>query len=597
MGVAKGERGRGNLSLRFLRVIASSTITTSFISRAMARLLALASFALGASALTIVHVVPDAAAPRGMRAILRENVDSYAPLIDQPALAWAVFNNSVNATGWATLEVRGNASFPNVDVAYAAGFAEGVASGAPTDGGENSIYDYITSTGADKDLGAKLDAFLAANRLWVQGQAALNPASSYWSMAALVLEQLDGLAAGYASTAPPSQQLPASAFLTANLAGDLYDLIPAVGGPSDHPILQSGLGDTHCSALFRLLPDNSDVYAAHTTWSGLNTMLRQMKLYDLPFSSLSSDPSSPTVPAVRVAFSGYPGTLSSVDDFYVTSAGLAVIETTIGNNNASLYQYVVPESVLEWHRVVVTNRLTTTSPGWVSMFSMANSGTYNNEWMVFDSKLFTPGQPLPANAFLVADQMPKYIGVDDRSSYINDNGFWPSFNVPSNELIYNVSDQWALVDKYGPFFSWTNTSRHNIFRREAPKVVDIPSMQRTMRFNDFTNDPLATQGLAGNPPTSGCETISARADLNPKNGDYLIPDVGYGNLAGIDSKITSIVALKAAVEGKGPLTVWAQSGPSYDSQPTFSWANTTLKGVANAGQPTVWRFPWVTFTW
>jgi hypothetical protein len=569
-------------------------------------LVASASALATASTVTVVHVIPDEGAARGMRAVRQEGVGGYAPLPGQPSLAWAVFNNSVNATGWATLEVHGNASYPNVDVAWAAGFAEGVASGAPSGGGENSIFDYITSTGADVDLGAKLDAFLAANRLWVQGQAASNPASPYWSNVALVYEQLDGLAAGYASTAPPSQQLPASAFLTANLAGDLYDLIPAVGGPRDHPVLrsrsgvagnQSAVGDTHCSALFRLLPDGSDVLAAHTTWSGLNTMLRQMKLYDLPFASVSSDPSSPTVPAVRVAFSGYPATLSSVDDFYVTSGGLVVIETTIGNNNASLYQYVVPESVLEWHRVVVANRLSTTSPGWVATFSGHNSGTYNNEWMVADAKLFTPGKPLPANFFVVADQMPKYIGVSDRTEYIIENGFWPSFNVPSDEFIFDVSNQDALVAKYGPFFSWTDTARHNIFRRDAPGIVDLPSMQRMMRYDNFTHDPLATQGLANDPPTSGCETISARADLNPENGTYLIPDVGYGNLAGIDSKITSVVALKAAVAGTGPLTVWAQSGPSYDSQPAFSWANTTLRGINNAGQPTVWNFPWVTFTW
>ena len=56
--------------------------------------------------------------------------------------------------------------------------------------------------------------------------------------------------------------------------------------------------------------------------------------------------------------------------------GLAVLETTIGNNNQSLYtEYVTPESVLEFYRNVVANRLATNGSTCYQIFSAYNSGT------------------------------------------------------------------------------------------------------------------------------------------------------------------------------------------------------------------------------
>ena len=51
------------------------------------------------------------------------------------------------------------------------------------------------------------------------------------------------------------------------------------------------------------------------------------KLYDLPFS-MTGEAGSARVPARRVAFSSYPAVLASLDDFYMTSAGLVIQEGT-----------------------------------------------------------------------------------------------------------------------------------------------------------------------------------------------------------------------------------------------------------------------------
>jgi hypothetical protein len=83
-----------------------------------------------------------------------------------------------------------------------------------------------------------------------------------------------------------------------------------------------------------------------------------------------------------------------------------------------------------------------------------------------------------------------------------------------------------------------------------------------------------------------------------KHGDYVIPDLDEGDSAGIDAKYTLVSWVQAAQIGTGALPLAAVAGPTYDQQPTFNWANSTLeKHVPHAGQPDVWRFPWIRQPW
>jgi len=51
-------------------------------------------------------------------------------------------------------------------------------------------------------------------------------------------------------------------------------------------------------------------------------------------------------------------------------------------SQASLWRYVVPETVLYWARNAAANRLAKDGLQWAELFLRENSGTYNNQWCV-----------------------------------------------------------------------------------------------------------------------------------------------------------------------------------------------------------------------
>jgi len=53
-----------------------------------------------------------------------------------------------------------------------------------------------------------------------------------------------------------------------------------------------------------------DIYAGHDSWFYYNMMLRIFKRYEFNYNN-------PLLKAKKVAFSSYPGMLSSLDDFYM----------------------------------------------------------------------------------------------------------------------------------------------------------------------------------------------------------------------------------------------------------------------------------------
>lgn len=435
-----------------------------------------------------------------------------------------------------------------------------------------------------------------------------------------LLALIDGLAEGYAAAnTDPAKTLNSTQFFWLNFQAEIGDIQTAYTTDEDVslwqalPHLDPRNKARHCSALVKVLPD--DVYFSHVTWSSFNSMMRQYKTYRFEGRAVS--------------MSGYPGVIHSIDDWYMTSNRLAVMETTNGVYNVSLFQnFVKPgyRTISEFLRVMIANFLAVDAPSWVRYFSTENSGTYNNQWMVFDMKLFTPADTntstlptLPPNSFWVAEQLPGSeapYGVTsaDMTDHLNQMSYWASYNIPYFPSVFNVSENLEQQLEFGNFYSYTNYSRAEIFRRNESDVKDLESMKAMMRYNNYEHDPYslisnckaASNGVC-NPKYSAMLSIASRGDLNPPGGA-----ANYGvnyrfltqrNHCGTDAKIAvwskMINATASVYDLSVPFTGVIINGPTAYQQPVFQWSTSPFANrtdIVREGLPDRFAFPFLSVT-
>lgn len=498
----------------------------------------------------------------------------------------ATYQNAVNTTGWAFLDLETSGKFSSAVQAYGAGYLEGwITSSLLYMQYQNTI---IGRCDGKEELCKKINKWVEENHHWVRKKAKHHRRkNAYWHQVGLFYDQMEGLYKGYKASAKGTDRdvITYEDIVTMNIAGDLEDLEPVFQPEYKEPAKVRGVG--HCSALVRLLPNNTDLYVSHDTWNTYQSMLRILKKYKMPLRKV---PKGEAIPGIDMSFSSYPGVIYSGDDFTITSSGLTVLETTIGNSNPELWKFVKPHgSVLEGIRAVVATRLAKGGKTWTHIFSKHNSGTYNNQWMVVDNKLFTPGMTkLPKNLFWVLEQIPSYIHKEDLTDVLDKKTFWPSYNSPYFQDVFNKSGNYDLMLKLGDWFSYDRTPRALIFARDAPQVSDVASMIKLMRYNDYTKDPLSACNCT--PPYSAENSISARCDLNPKNGTYPFGALGHRSHGGTDMKLTT-----SALASN--LQFIAQSGPTWDPLPPFRWSEQDFLDTPHVGHPDLWQFAPVIPVW
>ncbi|KAK7480062.1 hypothetical protein BaRGS_00028699 [Batillaria attramentaria] len=485
---------------------------------------------------------------------VKEDVFRLSMVKDQFYVAQARFSNCINSTGFAYLWIStvNDTSRLNSSVqAYAAGLAEGYITRELIALHYRNVWGSFCQPITSKCR--VLEKFLRENLDWVTSNVEANPLDKYWYQTRLFYERVRGLQDGY--NGKPGR---ISLEVDDISPYELEDIEKAVWGPK-------AVGHTfgHCSVLIKLLLGNDgvkDVLMAHDMWAPYNTMLRILKYYD--FHYVTHPKVSDVIPGRSWAFSSYPGTITSTDDFYVLSSAMVAMETTNPIYNNVLYKQVKPQSVLESVRVAVANRLAQHGNDWSQILTKYNSGTYNNQWMVVDLKQYdVHSQQIHPGFLTVLEQIPYYPDI------------------------FKACGLTAMVSKYGDFFSHDQSPRARIFRRDHSTVVDVDSLTRLMRYNNFKNDPLARCNCT--PPYSGENGISARSDLNPPDGTYPFPDLEFGLRGGIDMKLTSI-----SLTQRGDMLAFrAISGPTFDPLPPFRWSTAyNSSSVSHLGQPDLWNF-------
>jgi len=515
------------------------------------------------------------------------------------AAAWGRYADLMNKTGWAVLDIHTSDELNGEKQSYAAGFLEGALSHERMAQHMRNMWSVDFEGEADTHMSPKVRQFITDNIAWmrdnvrVRGHRFMDP---YWGMVGNLLAQLSGITDGYNAARnryghtgePPLSE--EQTLMLSMVDTDMDDLVTAVAA---HGNFVNGQGPRlrkrrwrhdkrrhhgHCSALVQVAPDNKDLWVGHVTWDEYRGMTRQLKYLDMPLPGAKSR---------RLAFTSQPGSLYSGDDWYNTDTGLTILETSIQNYNRSAWKLVKPETVFTWARSLVASRLATNGDEWTELELRYQSGTCNNQWMVVDYKLFTPGkEPVPGTLW-VSEAMPGYGRREDVTSHlIAKGGWWPSYNIPYFEDIwkiggYEVMEKEAATPEDADGFTFKDDPRGRMFERARRhhNVTTFEGFMDFLRYNNHQSDPLSLG--------DACNAISARCDLNQQN------QIQYDCFGAIDAKV------RQWRPDHGDLSFNAVSSPAWKRGPLepFRWStqNASVEGCKHDqhfGHPDSFDFEW-----
>ena len=509
--------------------------------------------------------------------------------IDKEAVASATYINSYTTKGWDFLTIssydKPDNKYEDSIKSYAMGYLEGILN-------KDRIFSvyrnlmYFTFYDNDNKLPDNLIQYLTKNLEYMKSKSLkYKDTDPYWEHVYYIYQQMLGLFDGYNSVAENEKKIGFIYFQMVVANADIEDAVyynnatrrPNFKNMTVEEIRTYTALHTHCSSLVKVANDLSDIWMGHNTWTTYGSMIRTFKEYR--FVSNKQNEKSKVV-----VFSSYPGSLSSIDDFYYLDSKLVVMETTNSNFNDTLYDLLKPETLLTWVRVMLANRLAGSGEEWVEIFKKENSGTYNNQFQVLDlNKVDTNKKTINDNAFMIIEQLPEYTESADVTPYLI-KGYWPSYNIPYFKTIYEKSGYIETIES-NPIlydsYDYSGSDRPQIFRREQTNVNSLEDFKKMLRYNNYQEDECSQKNAAW--------TIASRYDLN-------INGVGRPLCYGaIDVKF---ISAKEIMEGKN--IVHIISGPTNDKQPTFSWTNTTCH-VSNPIRwyhedvVDTWNFPWIDY--
>lgn len=139
-----------------------------------------------------------------------------------------------------------------------------------------------------------------------------------------------------------------------------------------------------------------------------------------------------------------------------------------GNSNPDLNVYVQPNTVLEWIRNTVANRMAASAEEWYQIYAPLNSGTYNNQNYILDFKRFKPHQPVQPGTLTMVEQIPNYVKLTDVSDLLQQKGYWGSCQLwNERNTLRNVPP----VDFLPPFLPLHPSPRQRGLRPLHPQHV------------------------------------------------------------------------------------------------------------------------------
>ena len=506
---------------------------------------------------------------------------------DPNSVVYASYEPTYEETGWdyLTIETYNGSDYRYLDEvkSYAMGYIEGILTY------KRIYYSYINLNHYkyyknDSKMYNNTYEFFRENLNFMKyNSLKYKDNDSYWNEVYNLYKQMIGLYEGYNLMANDEEKIDLISFQNIISLGDI-DEIEYWKNISNRPnyknmtleqIKKYTLLHNHCTSLIKILPDFSDIFFGHNTWTGYNKLIRIFKEY-----KFVPNPNN-DFPGKIILMSSYPGAINSQDDFYITSADLYITETTNNVFNETLFDFLNPNTLMCWIRTMVANRLSNSGKEWVNIFKKYNSGTYNNQFQILDmKKIDLNNQKVEDSDVLwIIEQLPNYTEEHDVTKILK-YGYWPSYNVPYSKYIFEYSGYKEYIEKFPELFNiydYNNCGRAKIIRRDNYKIKDIESFQTFLRYNDFKNDNFSDG--------DACNSIACRSDL--------YEDKNIECFGATDAKFTSLKNFKE--NGY----IYIISGPTNAQQKIFDWNDTfcnkneSLKEKwAYYGQINKYNFDW-----
>lgn len=511
--------------------------------------------------------------------VMKDGLPTFNADILENADAWVYWEDALNFTGWYQLHVKGNPKSSDEDIMTCAGFLEGYVSHDRIYNHFNLIFDIQewerpTTEKPQRRYPQVIKNYLSANLNYIRESIdAYSATSKYWQEMGLIMKQFDGLVAGYLAKDKISGTKDATMdefdLWFQQSEGDMFD-ISEMFPDAVQSKQKQGIGPgAHCSGLVRLLPDYSDIYFSHDAWSDFRELHGQLKEYDLPIRKFK---------AHKITMSTRVGKLSSYDDFYINDQGLFVLETTLGNFNEELYEHNTPAAPFTWIRAIHATWTSDSGKEWTETFGKHNSGTYNNQYLVIDSKKLKRNVKPEKDLFWVIEQIPTTFESADLTDVLVRDGYFPSINTPYFDRLFKLAhypEQIASWGEDGNYWDLKTSSRYLLMQREAPHIMNFDQFKDFMRYNRYQVDPYSN----GDPG----QGILARYDQRPGFN----PHFKKRMFGGLDTKALKLTEATAAMK------FHALASPEYVHNPVFNFAD--WPEYNHDGLPEVWKHNWTEF--
>ena len=502
--------------------------------------------------------------------------------INRTGTCWATYD-PLETDGWHKYSVETNPAADAADQTYCAGYLQGYLAHENLYNSALLLMDSVAEN-ISRDTGypEELTTWMQKNLNYTLEQTSKDHESeedrSYWGKVKLVLDIFNGLADGYMKREedkPKDKKFDKVMLWMLQCEVDNADVLATLGKAKWNDWRKA-----RCTAAIRLLPDFSDVYMMHNTWTDYRQLHGSLVTYNMNVDEFSA---KKTVLSTRL------GMVGSLDDFYVSDNGLMTFETTVMNANETwAKEFVRPQTLPTWLRALMAQLYAKDGKEWINLFFRENSGTYNNDYYITDLNKFKPYVAPTSDLVWLVEQTPSdVLYTRDMTAELVSEGFLASFNVPVWQEVYDHMEYGKWADKDPMYVAFKNHSRYLISKRDLPKVVDFDGFKAFSLYNDYKNDPLSKFKTWQDPVA----TIAARGDL--LTPEMVVDREDEVMMGALDSKCVK------GSEVWTKLNVHAINGPMHNVEkgiPVFSFSGlpAPFTNVAHDGLPDKWdQFDWI----